>query len=106
MGDATNFVVCFAGQLLQHAEYLLKMGLHISEVMEGYRVASAKALELFEGVQIDSFVLFKKALLTYLKVPQLTRLMIALMSMNSSRSSNQQWLPNRCVFLSCFFLLI
>ena len=51
MGDATNFVVCFAGQLLQHAEYLLKMGLHISEVMEGYRVASAKALELFEGMQ-------------------------------------------------------
>ena len=49
MGDATNFVIVFAGQLLQNAEYLLKMGLHISEVMEGYRVAGLKAIELFEG---------------------------------------------------------
>ena len=50
MGDGTNFVVVFAGELLQQAEYLLKMGLHISEVIEGYRVAHAKAVELFEGI--------------------------------------------------------
>jgi T-complex protein 1 subunit theta len=52
MGDSTNFVVVVAGQLLQHAEYLLKMGLHISEVIDGYRVASAKALEYFQGFYI------------------------------------------------------
>jgi chaperonin GroEL (HSP60 family) len=57
MGDATNFVIVFAGQLLQNAEYLLKMGLHISEVMEGYRVAGLKAIELFEGTVHHSILL-------------------------------------------------
>ena len=54
MGDMTNFVVVFAGELLQNAEYLLKMGLHISEVMDGYRLAGIKALELYEQVAIDT----------------------------------------------------
>ena len=46
MGDATNFVVVFAGELLQNAEYLLRMGLHPSEVISGYQVAAKKALEI------------------------------------------------------------
>ncbi|KAI8999469.1 chaperonin Cpn60/TCP-1 family [Gaertneriomyces semiglobifer] len=54
MGDATNFVIVFAGELLQHAEFLLKMGLHPSEVIEGYRVAGRKALELLEGLVTES----------------------------------------------------
>ena len=46
MGDATNFVVVFAGELLKQAEYLLKMGIHPSEVVDGFDVASKKALEI------------------------------------------------------------
>ena len=46
MGDATNFVVVFAGELLQHAEYLLRMGLHPSEVIHGYQIAVKKCLEV------------------------------------------------------------
>ena len=46
MGDSTNFVVVFAGQLLQEAEFLLRMGLHAAEVVEGYRFALKKALEI------------------------------------------------------------
>jgi len=53
MGDGTNFVMCLAGELLQQAEFLLRMGLHPSEVIEGYRVASAKAVEIYESLVVD-----------------------------------------------------
>lgn len=49
MGDSTNFVVVLAGQLLQEAEFLLRMGLHAAEVIEGYRYALKKALEIIPG---------------------------------------------------------
>ncbi|RKO84510.1 hypothetical protein BDK51DRAFT_10252, partial [Blyttiomyces helicus] len=48
VGISTNFVDVFAGEVLQQAEQLLRMGLHPSEVIEGYRVGSAKALDLLE----------------------------------------------------------
>lgn len=54
MGDGTNFVTAVAGELLQLAEYLLRMGLHPSEVIEGYRVAYGKAVELYTGIFFDS----------------------------------------------------
>ncbi|KAJ3271254.1 T-complex protein 1 subunit theta [Terramyces sp. JEL0728] len=54
MGDSTNFVVVFAGQLLQEAEYLLRMGLHAAEVIEGYRFALKKALSLAPELAIDA----------------------------------------------------
>eukprot|EP00842_Homolaphlyctis_polyrhiza_P005527 jgi/Hompol1/5976/HPOL_002132-RA len=54
MGDSTNFVVVFAGELLQQAEYLLRMGLHPSEVIQGFTLASKKALEIIEGLGIDT----------------------------------------------------
>ena len=47
-GDGTNFVISFAGELLQQAEGLIKMGLHPSEILIGYEKASKKALELLE----------------------------------------------------------
>ena len=45
MGDATNAVLIFAGELLKVAEPLLVMGLHPSEVIQGYELASVRALE-------------------------------------------------------------
>ncbi|KAI9204374.1 chaperonin Cpn60/TCP-1 family [Polychytrium aggregatum] len=54
MGDQTNFVVVFAGELLQHAEYLLRMGLHPSEIIDGYNIASKKAIEILESLSVDS----------------------------------------------------
>lgn len=33
VGDGTNFVLVFAGALLEHAEELLRMGLSVSEVI-------------------------------------------------------------------------
>ena len=52
MGDATNFVVVFAGELLQQAEYLLRMGLHPSEVTLGYELAAKKAQELINELTV------------------------------------------------------
>jgi len=47
-GDGTNFVVVLAGELLLLAEELLKNGLHCSEVIAGYTMAQAKALETLD----------------------------------------------------------
>jgi T-complex protein 1 subunit theta len=49
MGDATNTVIIFAGELLKKAEHLLIMGLHPSEVIKGYELACTKALAELES---------------------------------------------------------
>lgn len=48
VGDATNFVIIFAGQLLKEAEDLIRMGLKPTEVADGYERALEKALEVLE----------------------------------------------------------
>ena len=50
-GDATNFVVTFAGELLSHAENLIRMGLHPSQILLGYEEASKKALEFLNEIE-------------------------------------------------------
>ena len=54
MGDATNFVLVFAGALLQRADHLLKMGLHPSEIIDGYSLALKKVQEILSEISIDS----------------------------------------------------
>lgn len=49
MGDSTNLVLIFAGELLKQAESLLVMGLHPSEVIQGYELARTKVLEELES---------------------------------------------------------
>lgn len=49
-GDGTNFIISFAGELMQQAEALLKMGLHPSEILIGYEKASKKCLELLDDM--------------------------------------------------------
>ncbi|KAM9646445.1 LOW QUALITY PROTEIN: T-complex protein 1 subunit theta-like [Trichechus inunguis] len=46
VGDSTNFVLVFAGTLLELAEELLRTGLLVSEVIEGYEIGCRKALEI------------------------------------------------------------
>jgi len=43
IGDGSNFVICFAGELLILAEELVKMGLHCSEIISGYTKAVKKS---------------------------------------------------------------
>ncbi|KAI0032399.1 T-complex protein 1 [Vararia minispora EC-137] len=66
MGDATNMVLIFAGELLKKAEPLLVMGLHPSEVIQGYELASSKAL-------LELETLSKSELPTPLTPPTLAR---------------------------------
>jgi T-complex protein 1 subunit theta len=54
VGDGSNFVVTFAGQLLAGAEELLRIGVHPSEVVEGYKQATERALALLEGLSVAS----------------------------------------------------
>lgn len=49
MGDATNFVMVFAGELLKLAEDLLRLGLHPSEIAAGYEKAMNFALKALDG---------------------------------------------------------
>ena len=57
MGDATNMVLIFGGELLKKAEYLLIMGLHPSEVIKGYELASKKAQTELESMFFFLFCL-------------------------------------------------
>lgn len=49
VGDGTNLVVTFAGELLWKAAELLRTGLHTSEIVTGYKKAFDKTMELLEG---------------------------------------------------------
>lgn len=46
MGDGTNFVIVFCGALLEAAEELLRLGVTVSDICEGYERALDKALEI------------------------------------------------------------
>lgn len=49
VGDGTNFVVTLAGELLGQAESLVRMGLHTTDIIEGYKKATDKAIELLDA---------------------------------------------------------
>lgn len=53
MGDATNFVMVFAGELLKKAEELLRMGLKTADIVSGYEQAQKHALEALEELVVD-----------------------------------------------------
>ena len=61
VGDATNFVIVFAGELLSKAEHLLRIGLHTADVIEGYEKALKKVLELLDGISVDQVADVKDA---------------------------------------------
>lgn len=55
IGDGANLCVSFAGELLQNAEELIRMGLHPSEIIIGYSKAINKVVEILdELVEKDS----------------------------------------------------
>ena len=54
VGDGTTSVVVIAGELLSKAEELLDDGIATSIVVKGFRNATAKAIELLNGIAIDA----------------------------------------------------
>eukprot|EP00639_Heterosigma_akashiwo_P001690 CAMPEP_0194575706 /NCGR_PEP_ID=MMETSP0292-20121207/11091_1 /TAXON_ID=39354 /ORGANISM="Heterosigma akashiwo, Strain CCMP2393" /LENGTH=547 /DNA_ID=CAMNT_0039427563 /DNA_START=86 /DNA_END=1729 /DNA_ORIENTATION=+ len=53
-GDGSNFVVSFAGELLKLATDLLRMGLHTSEIVEGYRRAYEHCKEVMPSLKVET----------------------------------------------------
>ena len=49
IGDATNMVIVLAGELLLKAEYLLRLGLKTSDIVQGYETGQNYALKCLEG---------------------------------------------------------
>lgn len=63
VGDGSNYVVALAGSLLKKAADLIEMGVHPTEVVEGYEHAYKAALEVAESLShraIDGKKLFDK----------------------------------------------
>ncbi|XP_031379584.1 T-complex protein 1 subunit theta [Punica granatum] len=50
IGDGANLTISFAGELLQNAEELIRMGLHPSEIISGYNKGINKTIELLEDL--------------------------------------------------------
>ncbi|PKI34076.1 hypothetical protein CRG98_045533 [Punica granatum] len=50
IGDGANLTISFAGELLQNAEELIRMGLHPSEIISGYNKGIIKTIELLEDL--------------------------------------------------------
>lgn len=48
-GDNTNYVITIAGELLNNAELLIKMGVHPSDILSGYENGLKKVFEIFEN---------------------------------------------------------
>jgi len=53
VGDGTTSVVVFAGQLLKKAEELLDKDVHPTVIVDGYKLASDKALKVLSEIAID-----------------------------------------------------
>lgn len=52
MGDATALVITLAGELLKKAEQLINLGLHPSEILQGYELARDKALQELQKLSV------------------------------------------------------
>lgn len=50
MGDATNLVIIMAGELLNQAENLIRIGLHPADIIQGYELAEKFAQSALEGI--------------------------------------------------------
>jgi T-complex protein 1 subunit theta len=53
MGDATNLVIVLAGELLEKAEELLRMGLKTSDIVGGYERAGKEAIRCLEQLEVE-----------------------------------------------------
>ncbi|XP_020208077.1 T-complex protein 1 subunit theta [Cajanus cajan] len=53
IGDGANLTISFAGELLQGAEELIRMGLHPSEIISGYTKAINKTVQILDELVED-----------------------------------------------------
>ena len=54
VGDGTTTVAVLAGELLKKAEVLLDQKVHPTMIVQGYRMASEKAVEIVKSIAFDA----------------------------------------------------
>ncbi|MBC7101309.1 MAG: thermosome subunit alpha [Methanothermobacter tenebrarum] len=54
VGDGTTTAVIITGELLKKADELLEMGVHPTIIVEGYRQAAKKAIEILDSIAINA----------------------------------------------------
>lgn len=91
-GDGTNFVVIFAGALLECAEELLRLGLTTTELADGYELALTKALEILPTLVIGNI----ESLTEKEKVVEVLRT-----SVQSKQYGNEDFLAE-LIYKACF----
>jgi thermosome len=66
VGDGTTSAVVLAGELLKQAEMLIDQKIHPTVIVEGYRKATEKALNLLDSIAIEdsSITMLKKIAMT------------------------------------------
>ena len=74
VGDGTTSAVVFAGSLLGKAQELLKKDVHSSVIVEGYREASAKTLEILSEISMKIQPDDKESLLKICKTSMQSKL--------------------------------
>ncbi|MCH8833664.1 MAG: TCP-1/cpn60 chaperonin family protein [Thaumarchaeota archaeon] len=74
VGDGTTSAVIFAGSLLSKAQELLKKDIHSSVIVEGYREASAKTLEILSEISMKIQPDDKESLLKVCKTSMQSKL--------------------------------
>ncbi len=74
VGDGTTSAVVFAGSLLDKAQELLKKDVHSTVIVEGYREASAKTLEILSEISMKIQPDDKESLLKICKTSMQSKL--------------------------------
>jgi T-complex protein 1 subunit theta len=59
IGDATNLVVIFCGELLAQADTLIRMGLHPADVIRGFEKSGEEALKILEELATEKISDFR-----------------------------------------------
>jgi T-complex protein 1 subunit theta len=54
IGDGSNLVIIFSGELLKKAEKLINIGIHPSDIISGYEKAHIKSLQILEKLTIKN----------------------------------------------------
>ncbi|ODQ77479.1 hypothetical protein BABINDRAFT_67172 [Babjeviella inositovora NRRL Y-12698] len=53
LGDFSNFIICFAGELLKNSEKMLVLGLSPMEIIQGYKMANNYVMEHLQDFTVD-----------------------------------------------------
>ena len=94
-GDGTNLVIILVGALLEQAEELLRMGLSVAEVVDGYERAGKKALELLPTLSCGKMEDFKSE----------QEVMKAVCSAIASKQYGNEFILGRLIAKACMMVM-